>query len=53
MSQELKINRGVELMLRREKKAHEPKGLKFNHTIALLGKKFNFKFEFSWETNSN
>lgn len=53
MSQELKINKGVELMLRREKKKSEPKGLRINQTVNLLRKKFNFKIEFTWEEDSN
>ena len=55
MSQDLKINKGVELMLRREKPDPEPerKGFKFTHTVNLLKKKFNFRIEFTWEDNSN
>ena len=55
MSQELKINKGVELMLRREKKEPEPdsKGFRFHHRVHLLKKKFNFKIEFTWEEDSN
>ena len=53
MSRELKINKGVELMLRRETTEPESKGFKFHHRIHLLKKKFNFKIEFTWEENSN
>ena len=55
MSQQLKINKGVELMLRRDKKESEPdpKGFKFHHRLYLLKKKFNFKIEFTWEEDSN
>ena len=55
MSQDLKINKGVELMLRRDKSEPEPerKGFKFNHRVNLLKKIFNFKIEFTWEENSN
>ena len=49
MSQDLKINKGVELMLRRDKKV-EPKrrGLRVSQTITLLGKTVEFKFELTW-----
>lgn len=55
MSEELKINKGVELMLRREIKEEspEPSGLKLRHTFTLLKKKFNLKFEFTWEDRGN
>ena len=55
MSEELKINRGVELMLRREIKedSPEPSGFKLRHTFTLLKKKFNLKFEFTWEDRGN
>ena len=55
MSQGLKINRGVELMLRREKQEPEPEptGFKFHHRVHLLKRKFNFKLEFTWEEDSN
>ena len=55
MSEDIKINKGVELMLRRDKKEPEPKttGFKFHHIVHLLKKKFNFKIEFTWEENSN
>tara|TARA_B100000003_G_scaffold188428_1_gene184793 strand:+ start:118 stop:288 length:171 start_codon:yes stop_codon:yes gene_type:complete len=56
MSQGLKINKGVELMLRREKKQEpepEPTGFKFHHRVHLLKRKFNFKLEFTWEEDSN
>lgn len=52
MSQDIKINKGVELMLRRELKEEtppEPSGLRISQTVILLKKKFNFKFEFTWE----
>ena len=55
MGQDLKINKGVELMLRRDTKEPEPetKGFKFHHRVDLLKKKFNFKIEFTWEEDSN
>jgi hypothetical protein len=55
MGQDLKINKGVELMLRRDKREPEPerKGLKLNHTVNLLRKRFNLKIEFTWGDNSN
>jgi len=51
MSQNLKINRGVELMLRRDKKELETnqKGFSINQSITLLRKKFHFKMELTWE----
>ena len=51
MSEELKINKGVELMLRREFKEEVPEssGLKLRHTFTLLKKKFILSFEFTWE----
>jgi hypothetical protein len=47
----IQINKGVELMLRRENKNIEPdkKGLFFRKTFSLLSKKFEIKFEFTWE----
>jgi len=50
MSQELKINKGVELMLRRESLVEEPdySGIKIDHEITFLSKVFNLKFEFTW-----
>ena len=55
MSPDLKINKGVELMLRKEGKKPETEtnGFKFHHIVHLLKKKFNFKLEFTWEKNSN
>tara|TARA_B100000035_G_C21015834_1_gene561768 strand:+ start:302 stop:466 length:165 start_codon:yes stop_codon:yes gene_type:complete len=52
MSQELKINKGVELMLRREatEDISEPySGIKINHEISFLSKIFTLKFEFTWK----
>ena len=49
---ELKINRGIELMLRRAKpKITEPtrKGLLINKTFTLLKRKVYFNFELRWE----
>lgn len=53
MSQDLNINKGVELMLRRDKKKIEPekKGLKVRQTISLFGREFQLKFEFTWGKN--
>jgi hypothetical protein len=50
MSQDLKINKGVELMLRRDKKKIEPKrkGLRVRQTISLFGKQIEFGFELTW-----
>ena len=54
---ELKINRGVELMLRRpDKKVKKPepkielKGFIFKKTFSLLKRKFLFNFELRWES---
>jgi hypothetical protein len=52
MSQEIRINKGVELMLRRELKEDtppEPSGFKISQTLSFLKKKFTFRFEFTWE----
>lgn len=56
MSHDFKINKGVELMLRKEVKKEEPpepSGLKLKHTFSFLKKKFNLKFEFTWEDRGN
>lgn len=52
MSSGPNINKGVELMLRRDSKKEESpeySGLKVRHTFSFLKKKFNFRFEFTWE----
>lgn len=43
------INRGVELMLRRDKTT-KPKtnGFKLSHSLTLLKKEFFFNFEINW-----
>ena len=48
---ELKINKGIELMLRRAKqKEPEPKkGLSINKMFTLLKRKVYFNFELRWE----
>tara|TARA_B100000700_G_C14972996_1_gene822408 strand:- start:311 stop:475 length:165 start_codon:yes stop_codon:yes gene_type:complete len=49
---ELKINRGVELMMRRPKPKEpepEPSGLHISKTFNLLKRKVYFNFEFRWE----
>jgi hypothetical protein len=46
---EIKINKGIELMLRREKPAPKRKGAVLEQSFTLLSKKFQFKFEFTWE----
>jgi hypothetical protein len=45
----LPINRGVELMLRREKKESARNGILFKKSFSLLKKKIQIKFEFTWE----
>lgn len=49
MGHDLKINKGVELMLRRDKKEPEPKGLRLSKSISFLKRTFNFKLELTWE----
>jgi hypothetical protein len=51
MNDDIRINKGVELMLRRELETplKEPSGFVFSQTVSLLKKKFNLKFEFTWE----
>lgn len=49
MDKEIQINKGVELMLRREKKEEAHKLLSFKKTFSLLKKKIQIMFEFSWE----
>ena len=52
---ELKINKGVELMLRRaDKKVPKPepkkKGFHIQKTFTLLKRKFDLNFELRWES---
>jgi len=42
------INKGVELMLRREKKEPDQKGLKLFQHITLLKRQFSFRVELTW-----
>ena len=51
---ELKINRGIELMLRRAKPKEQikPKGFGINKTLNLLRRKVYFNFEIRWEKNT-
>tara|TARA_B100000965_G_scaffold217420_1_gene181996 strand:- start:1499 stop:1663 length:165 start_codon:yes stop_codon:yes gene_type:complete len=48
---ELKINKGIELMLRRpiKKEQPKPKGFGIKKTISLLRRKVYFNFEIRWE----
>jgi len=48
---ELEINKGTELMLRRDKKENTPEknGVIINHKLTLLKRIFNFNLEFTWE----
>jgi hypothetical protein len=48
MSNDLEINKGVELMLRRDKKEPEPKGFRLSKTLSFLKRTFNFKLEITW-----
>jgi hypothetical protein len=46
---DLQINKGVELMLRRRAKDNpKSKGLKIKKSFALRNTLFKFKFEFTW-----
>jgi hypothetical protein len=50
MNENLEINKGVELMLRRKiKKEPERFGLKISKKFIFLKRKFEIKFEFTWE----
>jgi len=44
----LQINKGTELMLRREKVTPETSGVSFSQKITLLRRTFHFKLELSW-----
>lgn len=44
----MQINKGVELMLRREKTEEAHKILSFKKTLSLFKKKIQIMFEFSW-----
>jgi len=50
---ELSINKGIELMLRRDKdKDDKPsKGFRIKKEFSLLKRKFYFNFELRWEKN--
>jgi len=53
---EIKINKGIELMLRRAKpKITEPtrKGILINKAFTLLKRKVYFNFELRWEQKKN
>jgi len=54
--EEIKINKGIELMLRRAKpKSIEPtrKGILINKVFILLKRKVYFNFELRWEQKKN
>jgi len=52
--QELEINRGVELMLRRRGKKEKPRyGIYIQKKFSFLSKNFNFILEFSWGIDAN
>ena len=53
LDDESKINKGIELMLRRDKSASERRGAIMEHRFNLLKRKFQIKFEFTWEDPSN
>jgi hypothetical protein len=50
--EDLKINKGVELMLRGRRNNEEPekKGFQLIKIVSLFKRKFQFKIEFMWET---
>ena len=51
---ELKINKGIELMLRRAKQPTDEKpskGFTIKRTFSLLKRAWYFNFEFRWEKN--
>jgi hypothetical protein len=53
-SDELSINKGIELMLRRAKKETDEKpsrGFLIKKTFSLLKRKVYFNFELRWENN--
>ena len=51
--EETKINKGIELMLRRakEKDVKPSKGFGIQKEFSFLKRKFYFNFEFRWEKN--
>jgi hypothetical protein len=50
---DLQINKGVELMLRRRTKDNpDSKGLKVSKIFALRNTVFKFRFEFTWESTT-
>ena len=54
MTKELAINKGIELMLRRDKKDQKPipmKGFEIKNTFSFLKRKVHFNFELKWEKN--
>ncbi|AOV57487.1 hypothetical protein S170810_235 [Synechococcus phage S-CAM1] len=50
---EPEINKGVELMLRRRTKEPPGKGIRIKHTLSLLGKVFQLRFEFTWKEETS
>ena len=52
---ELKINRGIELMLRRAKPKEQKskKGLHIKKVFSLLKRKVYFNFELRWDKETN
>jgi hypothetical protein len=53
MNEQTGINRGMELMLRREIKKSNKKQFLIEKTISFLSKKYTIKFEFTWEGQKN
>jgi len=52
-TKERSINRGVELMLRRNKNKPDTQGFRFSHSLTLLRKQFYFNLEFNWRRVDN
>jgi hypothetical protein len=51
-NQRLRINKGIEFMLRRRVDRVKPKhGLRLSKTFSLLRRTFHFHLEFSWEVD--
>jgi len=49
MNDKTRINKGMELMLRREINKSNAKGFLIQKTISFLKIKYTIKFEFKWE----
>jgi hypothetical protein len=45
---DIELNKGTELMLRREEPEPKPKGFRFKRKISLRKKEFMINIEFTW-----